>query len=116
MGHCVLFCSLVSRRPSVQGPGWIDWRKDGKEIGRKEEEGWEEDEGRDGKMIWRKGERKNGEGVGGGMKGAMGGTRRRTREGWEEDGKKAWRKREERWEESERTWGGRLRGGAREGM
>ena len=60
MGHCVLFCSLVSRRPSVQGPGWIDWRKDGKEIGRKEEEGWEEDEGRDGKMIWRKGERKNG--------------------------------------------------------
>ena len=46
-----------------------------------------------------------GEGGGGGTKGAMGGTRGRIREGWEEDGKKAWRKREERWEESERTWG-----------
>ena len=46
-----------------------------------------------------------GEGVGGEIKGGMGGTRRRIREGWEEAGKKAWRKHKERWEESKRTWG-----------
>ena len=46
-----------------------------------------------------------GEGVGGERNGGMGGTRRRIREGWEDDGKKAWRKHKERREESKRTWG-----------
>ena len=58
-----------------------------------------------------------GEGVGGERNGGMGGTRRRIREGWEDDGKKAWRKHKERREESKRTWGRKTerRGGRRGG-